>query len=135
MIKGIAHLCIRVADLEATRRFYCDTLGLEKAFDFIRDGQTVGFYLKAGDHNYLEFFKTDKVATGESPIGHLCLEVDSIDKVLEKVKKDGYSAGEKKIGSDQSWQAWLADPDGVRIELHEYTPQSSQLTGNNCILK
>ena len=55
MIKGIAHLCIRVADLGRTARFYCEGLGLEKAFDFRRDDKTVGFYLKAGNGNYLEF--------------------------------------------------------------------------------
>ena len=49
MIKGIAHLCIRVADLGRTARFYCQGLGLEKAFDFRRDDKTVGFYLKAGN--------------------------------------------------------------------------------------
>jgi predicted enzyme related to lactoylglutathione lyase len=30
------------------------------------------------------------------------------------------------LGSDGSWQAWLADPDGNRIELHMYTPESKQ---------
>jgi hypothetical protein len=35
--------------------------------------------------------------------------------------------GEVSLGSDQSWQAWLADPDGNRIELHAYTPESKQL--------
>lgn len=59
MIKGIAHLCIRVADLGRTARFYCQGLGLEKAFDFRRDDKTVGFYLKAGNGNYLEFFERE----------------------------------------------------------------------------
>ena len=54
MIRGIAHLCIRVADLEQTARFYCDGLGLKKAFDFIRDGKVVGFYLRVGNGNYLD---------------------------------------------------------------------------------
>jgi hypothetical protein len=35
--------------------------------------------------------------------------------------------GEVKMGSDHSWQAWLADPDGNRIELHAYTPESNQV--------
>ncbi len=30
------------------------------------------------------------------------------------------------MGSDHSWQAWLSDPDGNRVELHQYTPESWQ---------
>ena len=81
MIKGIAHLCIRVADLGRTARFYCQGLGLEKAFDFRRDDKTVGFYLKAGNGNYLEFFEREPAEPGANPIDHLCFEVDSIDSV------------------------------------------------------
>jgi hypothetical protein len=30
------------------------------------------------------------------------------------------------LGSDKSWQAWLSDPDGNKIELHQYTAESKQ---------
>lgn len=121
MIRGIAHLCIRVADLEQTARFYCDGLGLKKAFDFIRDGKVIGFYLHVGNGNYLEIFQREPVEAGPSPIDHLCLETDSIDEVNARLSAAGYAVGEKKMGADHAWQAWLTDPDGVRIELHEYT--------------
>lgn len=134
MIRGIAHLCIRVADLEQTARFYCDGLGLKKAFDFIRDGKVVGFYLHVGNGNYLEIFQREPVEAGPSPIDHLCLETDSIDEVNARLSAAGYAVGEKKMGADHAWQAWLTDPDGVRIELHEYTAESCQKTGKSCIL-
>lgn len=134
MILGIAHLCIRVADLEQTARFYCDGLGLKKAFDFIRDGKVVGFYLHVGNGNYLEIFLREPVEAGPSPIDHLCLETDSIDEVNARLSAAGYAVGEKKMGADHAWQAWLTDPDGVRIELHEYTADCCQKTGKACIL-
>lgn len=134
MIKGIAHLCIRVVDLEKTARFYCDGLGLKKAFDFIRDGKVVGFYLRVGNGNYLEIFQREPVEAGPSPIDHLCLETDSIDEVNARLSAAGYAVGEKKMGADHAWQAWLTDPDGVRIELHEYTADCCQKTGKACIL-
>ena len=46
----------------------------------------------------------------------------------------GYTPGEKKMGADHAYQAWLTDPDGVRIELHEYTPDCCQKTGRTCYL-
>ncbi len=134
MIKGIAHLCIRVKDLELTRKFYMDGLGLEKGFDFIREGQVIGFYLKVGNGNFLEFFQTDNVFAGESPIAHICLEVDSIEATNARLSAAGYTVGEKKMGSDKAYQAWIIDPNGVKIELHEYTPECCQLTGNPCIV-
>ena len=135
MIKGIAHVCLKTTCLKKTEQFYCEVLGLEKGFDFLRNGTVVGFYLKAGNGNFLEFFRTDAGVPGTFPIDHLCLEVDSIDETAERLKKAGYAVDAKKMGADHSWQAWTADPDGVRIELHEYTPESCQLTGKECILE
>ncbi len=39
--------------------------------------------------------------------------------------------GEIRTGLDGSFQAWLADPDGNRIELMEYTHRSAQLVPGN----
>lgn len=126
MIKGIAHLCIRVADLGRTARFYCQGLGLEKAFDFRRDDKTVGFYLKAGNGNYLEFFEREPAEPGANPIDHLCFEVDSIDSVNAAVAAAGYTPGEKKMGADHAYQAWLTDPTASAIELHDTRPTAAR---------
>lgn len=40
--------------------------------------------------------------------------------------ESGVEVGDITFGSDQSWQAWLKDPDGNNIELHGYTPESKQ---------
>ena len=129
MIKRIAHLCLISKDLAATERFYTTALGLKKAFDFLSKGTITGFYLAVRDDSFIEVFLTDQTPDGKSSaIQHFCLEVDSIDEISDRVKKAGYAITDKQMGSDQSWQAWLTDPNGVRIELHEYTPASSQIT-------
>ena len=46
--------------------------------------------------------------------------------LLGEAERRGVEVSDPKLGSDRSWQAWLADPDGTRIELHGYTPDSSQ---------
>jgi len=129
MIKRIAHLCLVSKDLVATERFYTEALGLKKAFYFLRNGVVIGFYLAIGDDSFIEVFQTDNVPNGESSaIRHFCLEVDSIDEVSACVRNAGYEITAKQLGSDRSWQAWITDPNGVKIELHEYTPESSQKT-------
>jgi catechol 2,3-dioxygenase-like lactoylglutathione lyase family enzyme len=133
MIKQLAHVCLHSEDLEETERFYCQGLGMEIAFEFERRGERCGYYLKAGSRSFIEVFRGHPGQVGN--INHLALEVEDMDGLLSRLKEMGIPAGPRKLGADASWQAWLEDPDGVRIELHEYTPESSQLTGRRCCLE
>jgi catechol 2,3-dioxygenase-like lactoylglutathione lyase family enzyme len=128
MITGVAHLCFVVANLEASIAFYCGKLGMKPAFDFVNDsGQRFGLYVHAGGRSFLELFGgrvADRAA--DQCYQHLCLEVDDIQATAKAIRDAGVEVSEVKLGGDRSWQAWLADPDGNRIELHQYTPQSKQ---------
>ena len=129
MITGIAQACFVVTDLERSIRFYRDGLGLVPAFDFKKeDGRRYGLYLKAGGRTFIELFegKVDAKPEGGS-FRHVCLEVDDIAKTAQELRSRGVEVGETKLGSDHSWQAWLEDPDGNKIELHQYNPDSKQL--------
>lgn len=135
MIKGIAHICIASADLAATERFYCSGLGFKKSFDFLRGGKVIGFYLEVVKNSYVEVFRHDVIdAEAKSPISHICFETDDIDGISRRLKKQGYHVTDKTLGADHSWQTWTADPAGVKIEFHQYTATSTQVTGQNCIL-
>ena len=57
---------------------------------------------------------------------HICLEVDDIQAMVYQLKKKDIEVSDPKLGMDHSWQAWVADPDGNKIELHDYTPESWQ---------
>jgi catechol 2,3-dioxygenase-like lactoylglutathione lyase family enzyme len=128
MITGLAHTCFTVSDLEASLDFYRDKLGLEEAFDFKHeDGRRYGVYLHLGGRNFVELFEGTlaDAAEGQS-FRHICLEVDDITRTVAMLQDRGVEVSEPKLGRDQSWQAWITDPDGNRIELHQYTPQSWQ---------
>ncbi len=136
MIKGLAHVCLSAEDLAAVERFYCTGLGFEKAFDFIRNDQVVGFYLTLSQGGYVEVFQQDQIdVEAKSPILHFCLEVDDIEQVALRLTENGYEATQKKLGADQSWQMWTTDPSGVKIEFHQYTDHSSQVTHEDCRLE
>jgi len=118
MINQIAHVCIGSLDLDDTLRFYCEGLGFRKVFDFKRDGNLVGYYLGVTDSTYVEVFRMDEVdIQAKSPVRHFCLEVDSIDDISRPLTEAGYEVTEKKLGADESWQAWVTDPTGIRIEF------------------
>ena len=129
MITGFAHVCFSVRNLDASLDFYCDKLGLRHAFDFTgEDGKRFGVYLHAGGRNFIELFIGDVTErASKQSFGHICLEVDDIRETVTDLRAEGLTVGEITLGCDNSWQAWLSDPDGNAIELHEYTPESWQL--------
>lgn len=135
MIKRLAHVCLSVTDLAAAERFYCFGLGLRKTFDFIHSDRVIGFYLEASPGSFIEIFQRDEIdVKAQCPISHFCLEVDNIEEVRQRLIENGYKATEKKLGADKSWQIWTTDPSGVRIEFHQYTDRSAQVTHEDCIL-
>ncbi len=133
MIKRIAHVCIGATDLVEIEKLYCGALGFTKRFDFTKKGKVVGFYLHAGNDTFLEVFHADEVPWHGSPIRHLCLETDDLDGLMARVKAAGYETGEKTMGADNTWQFWLKNcPNGVAIEVQQYTKDSCQHTGKPC---
>jgi len=128
MVTGLAHVCFTVADLPRAVAFYHDTIGFPIAFEFVRDtGERYGVYLKAGPRVFIEIFQGQVDPPGEKQsFGHICLEVDDIRVTVEDLRKRGVEVGEITLGMDHSYQAWLCDPDGNRIELHAYTDRSWQ---------
>jgi catechol 2,3-dioxygenase-like lactoylglutathione lyase family enzyme len=60
---------------------------------------------------------------------HFCFETDNIDRFIAEMKTKGVACSDKKLGSDETWQTWLKDPDGNNFEIHQYTPKSYQRVG------
>jgi catechol 2,3-dioxygenase-like lactoylglutathione lyase family enzyme len=129
MITGLSHACFTVSDLSKSVAFYRDGLGLEEAFDLnIPSANLKGVYLRVGGRTFIELFQGDPAQT---PPGvsykHICLEVDDIQQTVTDMRGRGVEVGEITLGSDQSYQAWTTDPDGNRIELHQFTDESLQV--------
>lgn len=129
MIAGLSHACFVVADLERSLEFYRDRLGMPVAFEFRSpEGRLTGVYLHVGARTFVELFQGKPEPTAQNAsYKHICLEVDEIETTIAELTGRGVEVTGKKLGSDNSWQAWLTDPDGNRIELHAFTPKSKQV--------
>jgi catechol 2,3-dioxygenase-like lactoylglutathione lyase family enzyme len=129
MITGLSHACFTVSDLAKSVAFYRDGLGLEEAFDLnIPSANLKGVYLRVGGRTFIELFQGDPVQTPpNATYKHICLEVDDIERTAGEIRSRGVEVGDIKLGSDQSYQAWITDPDGNRIELHQFTAESLQV--------
>lgn len=140
MIKRLAHLCFKTDRMEEMVRFYRDTMGFPVKFTLDGpDGAPFGWYFEIGETSFLEVF--DQASSirqwgGQpealhQPSGafyqHFCLEVQDMEAERERLVAAGVPVTEIKTGLSASRQCWIADPDGNRIELMEYTPESLQL--------
>ena len=131
-VKQIAHVCIYAHDLAKTRAFYEDVLGLDTQFNFLRNGEIFGFYLNCGGRSHVEVFQKDGTRYGDmDQITHFCLEVEDLDAAIAHVQSKGVEITKKKYACDDTYQAWIRDPNNVRIELFEYTDKSAQFVGRD----
>jgi lactoylglutathione lyase/glyoxylase I family protein len=131
-VKQVAHVCIFARDLAETRDFYRDVLGMDIVFNFNRKGEWYGFYLDAGGRSNVEvFLKPEAGYDDRNVINHLCPEVASIPDAVAHIKGKGVAVTEPKFACDDTWQAWITDPNGVKIELFEYTDKSAQFVGGD----
>jgi lactoylglutathione lyase/glyoxylase I family protein len=132
IIKQIAHACIFAKDLAETEAFYRDVLGFEIAFNFTRNNEIFGYYLASGGDTFIEVFHKPEANFAETnQINHICFEVVNMDEAIAHIKSKGVAVREKSKGCDDTWQSWIADPNGVKIELFQYTGESAQFVGRD----
>lgn len=127
LVKQVAHTCIFARDLSAVEAFYRDILGVAPKFDFKRGEERIGFYLDFGNRTFVEvFLRGDSAFEDRNQINHLCFETDDIDAFMANAAQHGVAVTPKKLGVDHTWQCWLADPSGVKLEIFQYTEKSMQ---------
>jgi catechol 2,3-dioxygenase-like lactoylglutathione lyase family enzyme len=128
---NLAHVCIESNDLEATEAFY-RLLGLERRFEFRNlQGELVGFYLAFGNMTFIEVIKTSRPGAA-GIIKHFAIEVDDVDEVFGRLKEHGVDVTEKEFAKDHIWMITCTDPNGIFIELQQYTAESMQRVGGVC---
>ena len=138
MITGIGHAAITCQDIEGSLDFYTRILGLPEAFRMNRDdGSLWMVYLKTGSGGFIELFTNGgdpaEVPQNASGFKHLCLWVDDIEATLHDLKSKGLAVDPEgaRTGRSKCRQYFIADPDGVRIELMQLMPESLQAQALN----
>lgn len=115
IVQDLHHVSINVTDVERAVSFYADVLGLQRLprpdFDF--DGAWLG--VPGGRQVHL--IQADVPADlGQ----HVAFAVDDIDGAAIVLRGLGVTVnGPFAIGDSAARQAFLADPDGNRLELNQ----------------
>lgn len=129
MITGISHACYLVTDLDRAVDFWCNKMGLKKAFDLnLRGGEVRGVFLLAGRRTFVELFEGDAVPIPPNASHkHISYEVDDMEATVKTLRERGVQVTDPVRGGEGSFQAWVTDPDGIRIELQQFTDKSLQV--------
>lgn len=126
-IRDIDHLVLRVRDIEAMRRFYCDVLGATHVAYRAEYGMS---HLKVG-RSMIDLITVDGKlgsAGGAAPgregrnLDHLCLRVEPFDQdaIVAHLKGHGIKVGEihRRYGAEGNGVSiYVTDPEGNTVEL------------------
>ncbi len=127
----LAHVCIETADLASTEHFYA-LLGIRRQFEFRNQQQElVGMYLRVSADSFIEVIKV----ASPRPVGllrHFALQVEDVDGIYRTLVEAGVAVTEKEYAGDRNYMITCHDPNGVFIELQQYTSSSMQRVGGVC---
>lgn len=114
------HTMVRVADIDASKRFYCDLLGLEeiRRVDNEQGKFTLVFLAPPGQqeaqveltHNW----GSDEVYGEGRNFGHLAYEVEDVYALCQKMMDAGVTINRPPR---DGYMAFVRSPDGVSVEL------------------
>lgn len=146
-VTGFYHGGVTVSDMERALRFYRDGLGLEMEFDKIVDGPYLpvvldldfshirAVYLRipgGGFIELLEYHGIERLPAASRPCdygaGHLCLHVEGIDDVYDRLTDLGFHARSDGVvaitegPNEGARSVYMLDPDGYRVELLQPPP-------------
>ena len=126
----LEHYLVLTDDLEATKRFYCEALGM-------REGSRPplafpGYWLYVGDtpcihvaewntytaHSRETGIAVTSRASGTGPLDHIAFNASDYDDVLARLEKAGVPVARNDVTGANLRQLFLTDPNGVKIEIN-----------------
>ena len=136
-LKTFEHVLILADDVDKTKDFYVDILGLNIGYrpDFPFKGYWL--YLNenpkaacihlamrkqdTGQDYYIG--KKDDVKSGSGAIDHVAFNADDIESMKAKLEKISIEYTHRKVPGFPLEQLFIMDPDGVKVELNYATSE------------
>jgi len=119
------HVGIYVKDLNESLAFYTKVMGFREAFFFRdKDGNPTTAYLQINRDTFLELAP----ATAERPAGlsHMGIWADDLHAAVATLRQRGVKVDDPRTGASKAPLTNVTDPNGVRVEMLEFAPDSLQ---------
>lgn len=129
-LKRMEHYLVLSDDIEATKRFYCDVLGMTKGFRPVLDFPGYWLYLgdtpciHIGDWNaYVVWTKRVGIpvsarAEGTGPLDHIAFNASGFDETVRRLERLGVEMSRNELDDIGLRQLFIRDPNGLMIELN-----------------
>ena len=129
-ITELDHFFVRTRDLERSRRFYCEALGFEvmPRPDFPFPGHWLGLNGKVQVHmgqdgapdeaTYLFGTTAASARDNSGVIDHIAFQGTDAEGMARRLASLGLPARTRYIPEIRLFQIFIADPDGLMIELN-----------------
>lgn len=120
----VNHIAVHVSDLEASKDFYKNIVGLEEIEEPFKDGLHAWYDIGGGAA--LHIIEAPNIPTQISKVNHLCFSMKDMGSFIKTLKSTEYPfedwPGEKgKITTrvDGVKQIYIQDPDGMWLEIND----------------
>ena len=120
----LQHVLVLTDDLDTTRAFYCDVLGLE-----VGDRPSLsfpGYWLYADGVACVHVAERAPyeaqcarlgLAAKASPVDHVAFEADGYERILDQLQAAGVEVTTNTVPGSGVRQLFFDDPNGARVEL------------------
>jgi catechol 2,3-dioxygenase-like lactoylglutathione lyase family enzyme len=124
-IRGPEHLLVLTEDMDATRDFWCRTLGLEVGDRPPLEFQ--GYWLYADDvacvhiadrASYEAHSQRIGIPASSTAVDHVAFSADGYGQVIERLAAGEVEAAENEVPGAGIRQLFIEDPNGVKIEIN-----------------
>jgi catechol 2,3-dioxygenase-like lactoylglutathione lyase family enzyme len=119
LIDSLDHVTIITKDLNETKKFYINILGMEiddnrPPFDF--DGVWLSINKRAIVHIIVK--KNHDTDHSFMPtLDHIAFKANNIENIKKKLKENNITYNEKLTPDNKIAQIFIKDPNGIKIEL------------------
>ena len=126
-ITQMQHYMVLSKNLEKTRHFYCDVLGLRTGFRPPFDFE--GLWIYVGDvavvhvATQTSYEVSGRVEAagkrhGSGSVDHIAFSADNYDELVSSFDRHGVKYRATKVPASDLRQLFVLDPDGIQIEIN-----------------
>ncbi len=122
-ISDMNHFTVLTQDLDATRQFYIDILGLKEGFR--PDLGFPGAWLYCGDRAVLHVIAGRPLPNPPAGVlDHMAFSANDLPRTVATLKANDIEYNLRKQNDSGVWQLFCFDPSGARVEL-DFPPTDS----------
>ena len=140
-IKKLDHVSISTVNLEATKKFYCELLGLKVGFR--PNLESSGYWLYSDKAAIIHLVETEEKLDKQTSLSqgkevtsnlietgrddHIALTVEDSADLVNIMKDNDVDYWDRLLVDRNLYQIFIQDPNGVIIELNDYKPEADKI--------